>query len=267
MTSTVVIRALNNAVNSENEIHADGVARQHGFRGGLVPGVTVYTYMGGPVVDVLGPEWRQHGTMAARFVKPVYDGDEVTVSAAAVDDEEEGAAAAVSVVNREGETCAVARATVPALLRSPPDIGDYPKAPLPRPRPPANESTLARGTVLGTIAERLVSEPQPLIFAELGPQFDVYLDDRAVDPVHLLRAANAILAANVKLGPWLHVASEVTHFELAHEGDLFELRGRVADEFERKGHRFVALDLLMLSGDDVPVQHVRHTAIHRLSGS
>jgi len=40
----------------------------------------------------------------------------------------------------------------------------------------------------------------------------------------------------------------------------------VADEFERKGHRFVALDLLILSGDDVPVQHVRHTAIYRLGG-
>src|SRR5437870_8819721 len=99
MTSTVVIRAHNNAVNSENEIHADAVAQRYGFRGGLVPGVTVYAYMGGPVVDVLGPDWREHGTMSARFVKPVYDGDEVTVSAAKVDDEEDGAGAAVSVVD------------------------------------------------------------------------------------------------------------------------------------------------------------------------
>ncbi len=235
MTSTVVIRALNNAVNSENEIHGDDVARRHGFRGGLVPGVTVYAYMGAPVVEVLGPEWRRHGMMAARFVKPVYDGEEITVSAERLDDEEAGAAAAVSVLNGDGETCAVARATVPAVLPAPPDARDYPRAPRPRRRPPADTSTLAPGTVLGTIGERLVREPKPLIFAELGPQFDVYLDDRAVDPVHLLRAANAILAANVKLGPWLHVASEVAHFGLAHEADLFELRGRVAEEFERKG--------------------------------
>jgi hypothetical protein len=223
--------------------------------------------MGGPVVDVLGPDWREHGTMSARFVKPVYDGDEVTVSAAKVDDEEDGAGAAVSVVDSNGETCAVALATLPAVLRAPPDVGDFPEAPIPRPRRPADEATLARGTVLGTIGERLVREPQPLIFAELGPQFDVFVDGRVVDPVHLLRAANAILAANVKLGPWLHVGSDVTHFGTAHEGDWLELRGRVDDEFERKGHRFVALDLLMLSGDDVPVQHVRHTAIYRLAGS
>jgi acyl dehydratase len=267
VSSTVVIRAHNNAVNSENAIHADDVAQQHGFRGGLVPGVTVYAYMSGPVVDVLGPEWREHGTMAARFIKPVYDGDDITVSAAIVDDEEDGSGAAVSVVDGSGETCAVARAALPAVLRAPPDLGDFPQAPLPRARPPADESTLAPGTVLGTIAERLVREPQPLIFAELGPQFDVYVDGRVLDPVHLLRAANAILAANVKLGPWLHVGSEVTHFGLAHEGDRFELRGRVVDEFERKGHRFVALDLLMLTGDDVPVQHVRHTAIYRLARS
>ena len=86
--SEVVIRARNNAADSENRIHADDVARQHGFRGGLVPGVTVYAYMGAPVVAVLGPDWSQHGTMSARFVKPVYDGDELTVSAASVDEED-----------------------------------------------------------------------------------------------------------------------------------------------------------------------------------
>src|SRR5260370_28213062 len=109
--------------------------------------------MGGPVVDVLGPEWRQHGTMAARFVKPVYDGDEVTVSAATVDDEEEGSAAAVSVVDSGSDTCAVARATVPAVFPAPPHASAYPQAPPPRPRPPAPHPTLAPATPLSTLPQ------------------------------------------------------------------------------------------------------------------
>ena len=36
------ITAHNPATGSENRIHADDVARRYGFRGGLVPGVTVY---------------------------------------------------------------------------------------------------------------------------------------------------------------------------------------------------------------------------------
>ena len=205
--------------------------------------------------------------MTARFVKPVYDGDEITVTASAVDEDDNDRRVAVSVADSGGGTCAVGTAALPATPAVAPDPNEYPTGPLPRPRPPADETSLRAGTVLGNLAERLVRDPTPVVFAELGPEFDPFLAGDAVDPVHLLRAANGILAANVKLGPWLHVASEVTHFGLARAGERFDVRGRVVDEYERKGHRFVALDLLMLSGDDVPVQHVRHTAIHRLAGS
>jgi len=39
------VSAFNTAVASENKIHDDSIARQFGFRGGLVPGVEVYAYM------------------------------------------------------------------------------------------------------------------------------------------------------------------------------------------------------------------------------
>ena len=35
------VKARNPATESENKIHHDDVARQYGFAGGLVPGVTV----------------------------------------------------------------------------------------------------------------------------------------------------------------------------------------------------------------------------------
>lgn len=49
--------ARNPSSGSENRIHADDVARRHGFRGGLVPGVTVYGYLAGFLTDTLGPGW------------------------------------------------------------------------------------------------------------------------------------------------------------------------------------------------------------------
>ncbi len=56
--------AVNTAPDSENTIHDDGVAAQFGFRGGLVPGVTVYGYMTVPIVDY-AREWIEHGSMLA----------------------------------------------------------------------------------------------------------------------------------------------------------------------------------------------------------
>jgi len=42
--------AFNTALDSENKIHDDDVARRFGFSGGLVPGVDVYAYLTwGPV--------------------------------------------------------------------------------------------------------------------------------------------------------------------------------------------------------------------------
>ena len=39
----------------------------------------------------------------------------------------------------------------------------------------------------------------------------------------------------------------------------------MVDEFERKGHRFVTLDVA-LDSDDRPVQRITHTAIHTHAG-
>ena len=41
-------------------------------------------------------------------------------------------------------------------------------------------------------------------------------------------------------------------------------RGRVARLFERKGHSFAELDLLLVANDSRPVQHVRHSLIYEI---
>jgi acyl dehydratase len=75
------IKANNFASESENRIHADDVAAQYGFKGGLVPGVGVLAYMTQPVVEALGREWLERGRISARFIKPVYHDEIATVHA------------------------------------------------------------------------------------------------------------------------------------------------------------------------------------------
>src|SRR5690242_19182635 len=73
------VRAHNTATASANKIHDDEVARSLGFSGGLVPGVDVYAYLTHLPVEKWGREFLQRGRMAARFVRPVYDGDDLEV--------------------------------------------------------------------------------------------------------------------------------------------------------------------------------------------
>src|SRR6478672_11166190 len=77
------VRAFNQAAASENKIHDDAVAQRFGFRGALVPGVTVFAYMAHQPVAHFGRAWLERGAADCRFLKPVYDGEMVRVDAAA----------------------------------------------------------------------------------------------------------------------------------------------------------------------------------------
>ena len=69
------VRARNTSVDSENKIHVDAVAASYGFRGALVPGISVYAYMSVPLVERFGLDWLERGSMQVKFHQPFYDGD------------------------------------------------------------------------------------------------------------------------------------------------------------------------------------------------
>src|SRR5258705_206429 len=101
------VEAYNTAKVSENKIHDDEIARKFGFGGGLVPGVDVYAYMTHLPVGRWGRAWLERGTAECRFAKPVYDGDQVTVSAT-----EEDGALDIQLESR-GIVCATGSASLP----------------------------------------------------------------------------------------------------------------------------------------------------------
>lgn len=241
----VRVRAVNTALESENKIHDDSVAGTFGFRGGLVPGVTVYGYLAAAALESLGDSWLEHGAMDVRFLDPIYHGDEVAVSA----QPEPGGRVRVAIGD-----CASGVAWIhsdPA-----PSAADYAEVPIER--RPASHQNLASGTVLGTIVRKL-DLAQARMSAPLDPAVG---PDRLAHPGILLALANEILVTNYVLGPWIHVSSEVRKSSSVRDGEDIRVRGRVENLFERKGHEFVALNVLILSNERV-IEQIRHTAIWR----
>ncbi|MCZ7525649.1 MAG: hypothetical protein M5U14_04235 [Acidimicrobiia bacterium] len=259
------VRAANTAVASENKIHDDEVARRFGFRGGLVPGVDVYAYLTHPVVAAWGRPWLERGTIAARFAQPVYDGDEVEVRAEPAGGASAGGPPEVALTLHDGrgELCATATAALPDEPATSPDPARYPVAPLPDDPPPASPETLAAADPLGTVEATFRAERAPEYLDDVREGLPLYRTEGLAHPGWLLRFANHALAANVVLGPWIHVASEVRNWAAVRDGRRVAARGRVAELFERKGHRFVVLDVLMVADDSSPVLQVRHTAVYQ----
>ncbi|HEY3135320.1 MAG TPA: hypothetical protein VGL29_04655 [Blastocatellia bacterium] len=264
MLLTHRVRARNTSADSENKIHDDATAAKYGFRAGLVPGITVYAYMTVPIVERFGIDWLERGSMQVKFRKPFYDGEEVTVRAEA-DEGADGIKVTLEAEREDGTVCATALATMSnhsGGLTAPP-LEDYPQAPLPtlEARPVASRESLAAGAVLGTLTETIEAVDSNLL-ESLDERLPIYFGAEVAHPFVLLGLANQILMRNYRLGPWIHAASDLTNWRVAHVGDEISVRGRIAECFERKGHEFAVLDLLLVANGKRIVQQVRHTAIY-----
>lgn len=250
--------AYNTATASKNRIHDDAVARQLGFRGGLVPGVDVYAYLTHPPAEAWGRAWLERGTISARFVQPVYDGTRTDVMP--VGD------GALEVRDEAGAVCARATAGLPPTAPALPDPTAWPDVPQTSYPPPAAPEVLVPGTALGLEPHRFHAARAQEYLADVRETLPLYRDESVAHPGWLLRDANYVLSANVQLGPWIHVESTVQHHALVRDCDLVSARALVTAEWERKGHRFVTLDVLHLANHR-PVARTSHTAIYRPRGS
>jgi acyl dehydratase len=250
------VAAYNTAHDSENKIHDDEVARRFGFAGGLVPGVDVYGYMTHPILARWGRAWLERGRAECRFLKPVYEGETATVTAV-----ERDGGLAIEVESR-GAPCAGGQAWVTAAP-VPPRLDDFAAAHPPAERPPADERTLATGTRLGITPFRLTPEFAERYLRDVRETDPIYAREGLAHPGTILRLCNWTLSHNVVLGPWIHVGSRLQNFAAARVGDELTTRARVTDNYERKGHRFVDVDALVIANGRTAVARVTHTAIYR----
>ncbi len=202
--------AHNTATTSTNKIHDDAVAQQLGFRGGLVPGVDVYAYLCHPPAAAWGLDWLERGTMRARFHQPVYDGRRVEITPSA-----DGA---LDLRDETGERCAAAVAGLTRDPTDPPDPADWPDVPPVADPPPAAPEVLVPGTAFSLVAHGFRADRAHEYLADVREGLPLYVDHGVAHPGWLLRDANYVLSANVRLGPWIHVESVVQHLGLVHDG-------------------------------------------------
>ena len=246
-----VFVAKNFAQNSENQIHSNDVAVQYGFRGGLVPGVTSFAYVIEAVIDTFGLSWCDSGRLNMRLLQPIYEDDTVTASCTE--------AGIVSLLDSTGNECVEGRASTTPV----PFVGDaLPTAVAPRPRPPADASVLAPGTPLTTLDYTASPEDMCAYLESVNIETGLWEDAKLWHPGVLLLAANEALATSVRMGPWIHVGSDISLFAPVRLGSAIEARSAVRNRYDRKGHEIVEFDMTIHTDSELAA-HVHHTAIYK----
>jgi hypothetical protein len=250
------VSAYNLAKNSENKMHDDSVARRFGFQGGLVPGVDVFAYMTHMPVAKWGRAFLERGVMDGRFIKPVYDGELAVVTA----DDADGRLA-IKVESR-GELCASGHATLNA---SAPEVtlGDFQSVAAVAKREPVEANSYQTGTWLGIAPCTQGADAALGYLRDVRETDPLYADQKIVHPGMLLRMMNWALMENAILGPWIHVGSTMQHLNAASVGAELSVRAMVTGNYERKGHKFVELDGLVVANGATPIVHCQHVAIYQ----
>src|SRR3954453_8431146 len=250
------VSAYNTAQQSENKIHDDAVARRFGFSGGLVPGVDVMAYMMHLPVARWGRAFLERGVIEARFVRPVYDGEMADVTG-----EEKDGVLTIAVESR-GELCATGSATLSAAVPSLSLMDLSETAPVVE-RRPVDAMSYQLGKWLGSVPRSWAGDAAAEYLAGVRETDPIFAKEGFSHPGLFQRIMNKVLVDNAILGPWIHVGSRMQLLAAARSGDELTARAKVIGNYDKKGHRFVELDALVVANGRTPLAHCQHIAIYQ----
>jgi hypothetical protein len=257
-------RAFNQVPGSDNRIHSDEVARAYGFRGGLVPGVTVSAYLIHPAAAAWGEAWLARGTARCVVHSPVYDREPFRVELESAGDTSYQAA----LFDERGVRCASASVALPERTPAPPAFRADPRLRRDTPRVPATREALEALRKRGLYAMHARWDGSAEITRYLRDASEmpaVFAGQRFANPAFVLGLTNWILSANVQMSPWLHLQTEQQNFRPIPHGSELLVEARIADLFEKKGHEFADVDVSIFLEDRLePAVAVRLRAIYRM---
>ena len=186
---------------SENKMHDDTVAKRYGFSGGLVPGVDVMAYMMHMPVAKWGRAFLEHGLIEARFVKPVYDGEQADVTARRTTACWRSRSRAAAIFARP----AAPRCRRPRRhFRSPTSS----RSRRLRERKPVDATSYEVGKWLGAAPRSWAADAAKEYLADIRETDPIYAREGLGHPGLLPRVMNSVLVDNAILGPWIHVGSK-----------------------------------------------------------
>jgi len=261
-------RAFNTAPDSENKIHGDELAKEYGFEGGLVPGVTISAYLIHPVIDLWGEEWLEKGFANCRITSPLYDNENFKVILDTIKDNHIN----TSLIRSNEILSANAEVSITRELPEPPLL---------------RKDKLVESDFVAPQATKEVWEGlkeggcRAFKFYWGGKDPLLYLRDENLLPkllqpseggfsnlCFLLGCSNWILSGNAYMNPWVHLQTVSQNFRSVPFGTTLISEMSVNETYKKKGHEFVDVNVnLFDEKDEDCVMSINLIAIYKLRGT
>ena len=260
--------AFNQDPESDNRIHGDELARQYGFEGGLVPGVTISAYLAHPAVQAWGEDFLDHGCAHVKVLSPLYDGEPFRVE---IQDQTPSSYRARLL---RAEDTVSAEATVwlePGPPSAPERRGD-PVAGKDYTPPLSSTATWRKLRDEGCKAFRYRWGGPHLMRSYLKDAADMPTllagDGACANMSYILGISNWVAAGNAHMNPWVHLETRSRNYRAIAPGTDIVAEMQVTDLFERKGHEFFDADVALYDArDDGCLAAISLRAIYHLRGS
>ncbi|HDZ08860.1 hypothetical protein [Pseudohongiella sp.] len=239
--------AFNQVPDSDNRIHSDELAREYGFTGALVPGVTVSAYLIQPAVTAWGLHWLERGAAHATIKSPLYDEHEFMVEVEQQGPEDRYHAQLFS----DDRLCAISEVWLPEALDVEPEYQNHEVMADAWQAPAANREVMEQLRQQGCPAKTFLWSAQHEMAAYLRRQSDmpVLLRTQALadnnrnesgyaNMSFLLGCANRHFAAVASMSPWIHLEIRAQNFQAVPLNTALISEMTITDLFNKKGHEF-----------------------------
>ncbi len=258
------IKASIDLSDSVNQIQDDEYAQRCGFRAGLVPGTTIFAYMSRPLVEMGGRDWLERGSAEVRFLRPIYEGEEIRITGSISSLAKDGTVLLdYQASNSQGTICAEGTAHLPlSRTMQEPSRADYPSGPAILHRPISLESLKVGDLLSPVTSEFNWNVHWQYCQKSIRDHHPMY--EKTLHPGWLVGRASRILAANYSILAWIDVSCQVQCFNIQKDECSVETRGRIHDKFEHDGDHFIVLDLAVFA-PTCCLATMRYTAIFRIA--
>lgn len=251
------VRTHNSSTHSQNRIHSDDVARQFGFEGGLVPGVTVFAHMTRPLVASYGIDWLGRAVTEVKFARSAYEDDLLTVRTTSASGGHE-----LICTNEQGIELARMSSSLRTSAMAPdPRTDAAPAAPV-ADKPVVTWDLMEIGKPFPSLRWSPTKDDNAQWRHDVHDDLALYRDGDApfLHPGYILRQANHVLRERFVLPAWIHAGSRITFHEAARVGVSYGVRAIPEEKWRAKGHEIARLYVAIRSGSRT-VAEVLHTAI------
>jgi acyl dehydratase len=247
-------------VPNQDSIHDDVVAQKHGFRSAPVPASIVYEPLCRLSYAQWGLDWVRRGFLEVRFLKPVFDADQLT---AIIEADGMADIARVHVKNDVGSICAEGQAGLGGEAQL--NMGAYDVLPLPK--VPAELGAECTGPLL-LGSEQMTTSPTAATESVMRfqPLWEQYADPTVLSPVLFQSLSIRDMLQSLHFAsPAIIVSTRTSHQGPATPGETLASAGSVVRNYESKGNLCIDTDQLVTAGGR-PVAWVQRTTIYRRRG-